>query len=69
MAGVLSSYERDLSSENYDFHVEANDIFLESNGYVGMRFSENGDKLKQDIAGLSVYNAHANVKKKIPWVS
>lgn len=59
----------DKMKEREEQHKETgNDIYLRSNGYVGVTWRQNREKMEKDLQDLEFYNARNNVSKAIPWV-
>lgn len=65
---IKKNYDKKMK-ERSDQHKETgNDIYLRSNGYVGVIWRKNREKMEKDLQDLEFYNARNNVSKAIPWV-
>ena len=68
VAKANEKYATTLSQEQNKLNQTSQEIWNQSNGIVGSTYSENLQKVRDDIAALDVYPAYQHVDKAIPWI-
>ena len=68
VAKANEQYASKLSQEQKKLNQTSQEIWTQSNGIVGSTYSENLQKVRDDIAALDVYQAYQHVDKAIPWI-
>ena len=68
VAKANEQYATTLSQEQKKLNQTSQEIWNQSNGIVGSTYSENLQKVRDDIAALDIYPAYKNVDKAIPWI-